>query len=561
MLLGIVLHAALAFVPDAPWMVKDTQSDPGMGSVLGAIHGFRMPLFFLISGYFTAMLWRRRGLGALAWHRFRRIALPLFLGLVTIVPAMDAAGRFAKRREIADAQRWETDRSSDAGSLDGVYEAARLGRLERIERAIAQSADLNQAGGRFGATPLSLAAWGGRVQVIDALLDAGVDPNRPNTDGHVALHGAAFFGRPGAVKRLLDGGADPEFKNREGKRAQDVIWTDLGTTEYLAGVVEIEIDRKQLVEQRVTAMKLLGGDGQSLRKVLSAQLASGDGADAKGNDAAEKWVRDFVVGGLYRPFYAHLWFLHFLIWLVMGFVIYCGLMNLFGIKTLPRMLVARPCCYLYLIPITFLAQRWMTPGGGSFGPNTSSGWIPMPSVLAYYAIFFFYGAMVFDTPPRDRSRAVRLVGGLVGSIIAVAILFPLGNHAMDQTLSRMGWADDGVARLRLLAMVTYAWVASFAMLDLFSAVLRRESPAVRWISDSSYWLYLVHLPLLLVIQAYLRPWQASPWLKLIVVCGIATTLLLISYRYGVRYTPIGTLLNGRRRSRDVPAVSTTAEQV
>ncbi|MDJ0663123.1 MAG: acyltransferase family protein [Acidimicrobiia bacterium] len=61
MLLGIALHAALAFIPGF-WAVKDsTASFNGpYDEVLFAIHGFRMPLFFLLSGFFTAMLWKRR---------------------------------------------------------------------------------------------------------------------------------------------------------------------------------------------------------------------------------------------------------------------------------------------------------------------------------------------------------------------------------------------------------------------------------------------------------------------------------------------------------------------
>ena len=53
------------------------------------IHGLRMPLFVMMSGFFTAMLWRKRGLRSLVQHRFRRVFLPLFLGLFTIVPLMN----------------------------------------------------------------------------------------------------------------------------------------------------------------------------------------------------------------------------------------------------------------------------------------------------------------------------------------------------------------------------------------------------------------------------------------------------------------------------------------
>ena len=75
MLLGIILHAALAFVP-FPWVVQDPRQQEGFGLFFFAIHGFRMPLFFMMSGFFSAMLWRRRGLKSLLQHRFQRVLLP-----------------------------------------------------------------------------------------------------------------------------------------------------------------------------------------------------------------------------------------------------------------------------------------------------------------------------------------------------------------------------------------------------------------------------------------------------------------------------------------------------
>ena len=42
-----------------------------------------MPVFFVLSGFFTAMFWRGRGLKSLLSHRFRRVLLPFLLGLVT----------------------------------------------------------------------------------------------------------------------------------------------------------------------------------------------------------------------------------------------------------------------------------------------------------------------------------------------------------------------------------------------------------------------------------------------------------------------------------------------
>jgi fucose 4-O-acetylase-like acetyltransferase len=58
MLLGIALHAGLSFAT-IPWIVQDSRQNEWFNLFFEAIHGFRMPLFFLVSGFFTAMIWRR----------------------------------------------------------------------------------------------------------------------------------------------------------------------------------------------------------------------------------------------------------------------------------------------------------------------------------------------------------------------------------------------------------------------------------------------------------------------------------------------------------------------
>ena len=101
MLLGIVLHASVFLLPIAnwpdnvePWPASESwaqttapEENP-YSYVFSFIHGFRMPVFFLISGFFTAMLLRSRGLDGLARHRLKRIGLPLLVSVFTIVPVV-----------------------------------------------------------------------------------------------------------------------------------------------------------------------------------------------------------------------------------------------------------------------------------------------------------------------------------------------------------------------------------------------------------------------------------------------------------------------------------------
>ena len=85
MLLGIGLHAAIPFVP---YREPDDSGSGLLWLFVAFVHGFRMPLFFLLSGFFTPMLWRRRGLRFLIKHRLQRIGIPLAIGLFTIIPAV-----------------------------------------------------------------------------------------------------------------------------------------------------------------------------------------------------------------------------------------------------------------------------------------------------------------------------------------------------------------------------------------------------------------------------------------------------------------------------------------
>ena len=68
---------------------------------------------------------------------------------------------------------------------------------------------MRKAANRYGVTPLSEAAASGNAAMIEALLNAGADPNtRTTADGETVLMTAARAGNVEAVKMLLSHGAD-----------------------------------------------------------------------------------------------------------------------------------------------------------------------------------------------------------------------------------------------------------------------------------------------------------------------------------------------------------------
>ena len=94
MLLGIPFHASLAFA-GGHWLVMSGNSDPLLAAIPPILSDFRMPGFFLIAGFFAALLLERRPRGAWLKNRAERLGLPLLFGLATIVPLQAAIIRAA----------------------------------------------------------------------------------------------------------------------------------------------------------------------------------------------------------------------------------------------------------------------------------------------------------------------------------------------------------------------------------------------------------------------------------------------------------------------------------
>ena len=85
MLLGLVLHAAIsygAFPYRDAWPFKDRSTLPLFDILVFTIHIFRMPVFYVMAGFFAAMLHLRRGPGGLVRNRATRILVPFVVGWV-----------------------------------------------------------------------------------------------------------------------------------------------------------------------------------------------------------------------------------------------------------------------------------------------------------------------------------------------------------------------------------------------------------------------------------------------------------------------------------------------
>ena len=72
------------------------------------------------------------------------------------------------------------------------------------------------------------------------------------------------------------------------------------------------------------------------------------------------------------------------------------------------------------------------------------------------------------------------------------------------------------------------------------------NPFSRFISDGSYWMYLIHLPIVAFTTFFMFDWPIFPEIKFVIATSLTTGVCLVTYRYFVRSTFIGVFLNGKR---------------
>jgi len=684
MILGIALHGALSFVP-FPWGVQDTEKHEAFGTFFWAIHGFRMPVFFVMSGFFTAMLWRRRGLGSILKQRFLRVFLPCMVGIWTIGPLQDRVGAFVYAETPPE---WPFEMEEETPALAEVGEAeraeslplaAKLGQRAVVEDLLADGDDVNTRDD-WGATALHWAAVTGEGDITRTLIDGGADVNAKTQDGSRPLHWAAFLGEPDIVELLLEAGADPGVQNQKRETPLDTIrapWSRemAGVVEWVAGLMEIEVDLDRVKEDRPSIVALLEatglkldlpsvakrGDLDAVRALLSegadteermedkssalhwsavqghyeiveALLEAGADPNVRSEDGGTplhwaaflgesemvelllvegakpniknnngqtpldtisasweelegitEWIAGIMqlkvdlkglkedrpaviaalkaggaegggggdfgrwIGSLFTVnVFHHLWFLWFLCFFVVAFAGYAFVANVVGLKRLPRVLINSPLRYLWLLPVTLIPQLMMRGGEvGGFGPDTATGWLPFPHLLLYYGVFFFFGVLYFDTKEEDD----RLGSWYWLTLpLALFVVFPLATGFLlgDSWSQGEGFFKDSQHLIGCCLEVLYVWLMIFGLMGFFRKLFNGGSRVMRYVSDSSYWLYLAHLPLILLGQWFVRDWPISPFIKFPLMCGVVTGLLLLSYQLFVRYTPIGVFLNGKR---------------
>ena len=249
---------------------------------------------------------------------------------------------------------------------------------------------------------------------------------------------------------------------------------------------------------------------------------------------------------LEQPILGHLWFLYDLLIFYAAAVLVVP-----AADRLPRGVrqragqwctrLVRPTAVLPLATITAITLLPMEVPG----LETSAAVAPPLRVLAAYGVFFAFGWLLHarrDTLPAfAASWKWTLPAGAAASASYLAVV--AGQPIPDPVL----WHVVAVS-LNALSV----WLIAFGLIGVFMRYMATATPAGRYLSDASYWMYLTHLVPITWTAALLATAAMPAVVKFGIVFGVTTALTVVSYHVAVRSTVVGELLNGRRYQRALP---------
>lgn len=86
MLLGIPYHAAMVYNSRVIWDIQSPDQSELLTFLSGVLVTFRMPAFFIVAGYFAALMLERRPPGPWLKGRFTRLGIPFLTAIVLLAP-------------------------------------------------------------------------------------------------------------------------------------------------------------------------------------------------------------------------------------------------------------------------------------------------------------------------------------------------------------------------------------------------------------------------------------------------------------------------------------------
>ena len=234
----------------------------------------------------------------------------------------------------------------------------------------------------------------------------------------------------------------------------------------------------------------------------------------------------------------HLWFL-------LSLLLFTGLalagiriLRLLGVTARLQTLLERAVASRWRAAWLFLVLAITTTPAYVHGAG--SGTSPWMQVTMFG--FFAFGWFVYER----RELLGRLTDAWRPELVVAVLVTPVCAWASRLRLIDEDRPDLAIGTIAGLTNAALASTMTFALLGIFLARLNRETPLSAALGRASYWVYLVHLPIVVAAGGAFSLLDAPPLGKYLATLAVAIPLIWMSYRV-VEYSPLGPIIAGRRR--------------
>jgi glucan biosynthesis protein C len=169
-----------------------------------------------------------------------------------------------------------------------------------------------------------------------------------------------------------------------------------------------------------------------------------------------------------------------------------------------------------------------------------NSFVPEPLRFLHHATFFIIGAGLYRMR-HDLDRLARH-GPAYLALSAPVFAGRAWLLGRDWTTTLQGPSAWALA----VSGALFGWLVVFGFIGAFHRLFRESRASIRYLADSSYWIYLVHMPILGLIQVNLYRVPGHALWKFPIVLAGTLAIGFASYQTLVRHTIIGDWLHGHR---------------
>ena len=244
----------------------------------------------------------------------------------------------------------------------------------------------------------------------------------------------------------------------------------------------------------------------------------------------------------------HLWFLHLLMGFALATAILCALaahvpdsLHQRAKRVLGRLAGSGGAFLVLALPLGIMGRHY--PQGVLLA---SGDLLPPTAEWLHYGLFFAFGFVLYLCrdrllPVYERRVWLNVWAGAGGILLVLAIDQFAQRDPSIRVDSRI-WVGLGYNAC--------SWLWSLALIGGFVRYMREQNRLLKYMAESSYWVYLVHLPLIGAVALVLREWHVAAELKMVLNIGVTTVLSVASYHWLVRHKSIGVFLNGPSKTTE-----------